>query len=218
MAAEWFRIHPLNPQKRMLDKTAAALRRGAVIVYPTDSCYALGCHLGDKAAAERLRAIRRFGRNHLFTLVCRDLSDLGTYARVDNTQFRIVKALAPGPYTFVLRASAEAPRRLLHERRKTIGLRVPEQPITQALLATLGEPLLSCTLTLPDDELPIADPEDAYHRLHHLVDVVVSGGNCGYAPTTVIDLTEDEPRLIRKGKGDVSMLFPALEEEPAVRQ
>ncbi len=208
MAADWFSIHPLNPQKRLLEKVAARLRDGAVIVYPTDSCYALGCHLGDKAAADRLRSIRRFDRRHLFTLVCRNLSDLGTYARVDNVQFRLLKAMTPGPYTFVLRASGEAPRRLLHETRKTIGLRVPDHNITQALLRTLNEPLLSCTLTLPDDELPISDPAYARERLEHLVDVVMEGGNCGYEPTTVLDLTEDAPRLIRKGKGDVTRLFP----------
>ena len=208
MTAEWLHIHPLNPQKRLLDKVAAKVRDGAVIVYPTDSCYALGCHLGDKTAADRLRAIRKFGRNHLFTLVCRDLSDLGTHAKVDNVQYRMLKSMVPGPYTFVLRASPGAPRRLLHETRKTIGLRVPDHTITQALLASLGEPLLSCTLALPEDELPISDPEQAYHRLHHLVDVVVHGGNCGYEPTTVLDLTEDVPKLLRKGRGDVSMLFP----------
>jgi tRNA threonylcarbamoyl adenosine modification protein (Sua5/YciO/YrdC/YwlC family) len=210
MPAEWLHLHPMNPQKRLLMKAAERLRAGAVIVYPTDSCYALGCHLGDKTATERVRAIRKFGRNHLFTLVCRDLSDLGTYAKVDNIQFRLLKAMVPGPYTFVLRASPEAPRRMLHEKRKTIGLRVPDHNIAQALLATLGEPLLSCTLALPDDELPISDPELAYDRLHHLVDVVVHGGNCGYEPTTVLDLTEGEPRLIRKGKGDVSTMFPEL--------
>jgi tRNA threonylcarbamoyl adenosine modification protein (Sua5/YciO/YrdC/YwlC family) len=210
MPAEWFHVHPLNPQKRMLDKIAARVREGAVIVYPTDSCYALGCHLGDKGAADRLRTIRRFTRQHLFTLVCRDLSDLGTYAKVDNIQFRWLKAMTPGPFTFILRASPEAPRRLSHEKRKTIGLRVPDHQITQSLLASLGEPLLSCTLILPDDELPVDDPEQAYARLHPLVDVVVHGGNCGYQPTSVIDLTEAEPRLIRKGKGDVTRLFPEI--------
>jgi len=204
--ADWYSIHPLNPQKRLLERVATRLRAGAVIVYPTDSCYALGCHLGDKAAAERLRGIRRFGRHHLFTLVCRDLSDLASYARVDNAQFRLLKSMTPGPYTFVLRATHEAPRRLQHEARKTIGLRVPDHNITQALLAALGEPLLSCTLTLPDDELPISDPDFARDRLESLVDVVVAGGNCGYEPTTVLDLTGPEPALIRKGKGEVAWL------------
>lgn len=214
MPAEWLHVHPLNPQRRLLDKAAACVRDGGVVVYPTDSCYALGCHLGDKAATERVRQIRQFGRNHLFTLVCRDLSELGTYAKVDNAQFRLLKSMTPGPYTFILRASPEAPRRMQHEKRKTIGLRVPEHRITQDLLVALGEPLLSCTLTLPHDELPVSDPEQAYHRLHHLVDVVVHGGNCGYTPTSVIDLTESEPRLIRKGKGDVRSLFPEAVEGP----
>lgn len=208
MPADWHRLHPLNPQKRLLDKAVARVREGGVIAYPTDSCYALGCRLGDKAAADRVRAIRRFDRHHLFTVVCRSLAEVGKYARVDNAQFRILKSLAPGPYTFVFRASEETPRRVLHEKRKTIGLRVPDHPITQSLLAALGEPLLSCTLSLPPDELPVSDPEDAYARLHHVVDAVVSVGNCGYTPTTVLDLTGDAPRLIRKGKGDVSRLFP----------
>ncbi|MBI2383991.1 MAG: threonylcarbamoyl-AMP synthase [Gammaproteobacteria bacterium] len=204
--AEWYPIHPLNPQKRLLDRIVARLREGAVIAYPTDSCYALGCRIGDKAASDRLRAIRQFGKHHLFTLVCRDLSEVGTYARVDNRQFRLLKTMTPGPYTFVLLATPDAPRRLLHEKRKTIGLRVPEHNITQALLHALGEPLLSCTLILPPDELPVSDPEQARERLKHLVDVVVEGGNCGVEPTTVLDLSEDEPRLIRKGKGDVGWL------------
>jgi tRNA threonylcarbamoyl adenosine modification protein (Sua5/YciO/YrdC/YwlC family) len=206
--AEWLSIHPLNPQKRLLERAAARVRDGAVIVYPTDSCYALGCHLGDKQAADRLRAIRQFGRNHLFTLVCRDLSDLGTYARVDNSQFRLLKSMTPGPYTFVLRATSEAPRRLLHEKRRTIGLRVPDHAITQGLLAALGEPLLSCTLILPEDGLPVSDPEQARPRLQHCVDVVLHGGDCGYEPTTILDLTEPAPRLLRKGKGPVDWLLP----------
>ena len=208
MSADWHRLHPLNPQKRLLDKTVARVREGGVIVYPTDSCYALGCRLGDKAAADRVRAIRRFDRHHLFTVVCRSLAEVGRYARVDNRQFTLLKSLAPGPYTFVLRASEETPRRVLHEKRKTIGMRVPDHRITQSLLAALGEPLLSCTLSLPPDELPVSDPEDARARLEPLVDAVVSVGNCGYTPTTVLDLTGDQPRLIRKGKGDVSRLFP----------
>ncbi|MGH8481503.1 MAG: L-threonylcarbamoyladenylate synthase [Nevskiaceae bacterium] len=209
MPADWHRLHPLNPQKRLLDKTVARVRAGGVIVYPTDSCYALGCRLGDKAAAERVRRIRQFDRHHLFTVVCRSLVEIGRYARVDNAQYSIVKALAPGPYTFVLRASEETPRRVLHEKRKTIGMRVPDHPITQSLLAALGEPLLSCTLALPHDELPVSDPELAYQRLHPVVDAVISVGDCGYTPTTVLDLTGAEPRLIRQGKGDVSRLFPA---------
>ena len=208
MTAEILDLHPLNPQKRLLDRIAKRLKDGAVIVYPTDSCYALGCHLGDKDAAERIRAIRKFDKHHLFTLVCRDLSDVGSYARVDNSQFRLLKSMTPGPYTFVLKASGEAPKRLLHEKRKTIGLRIPEHPMTQAILSALGEPLLSCTLILPPDLLPVSDPANVRSRLSGQVDVIIEAGDCGYEPTTVIDLTESEPRIIRKGKGEVHWLAP----------
>jgi tRNA threonylcarbamoyl adenosine modification protein (Sua5/YciO/YrdC/YwlC family) len=210
MPAEWHRLHPLNPQKRLLDKAAATVRAGGVIVYPTDSCYALGCHLGDKKAADRIRAIRQFDKNHLFTIVCRSLSEVGRYARVDNSQFSLLKSLAPGPFTFVLRASDDTPRRVLHEKRKTLGMRVPDHAVTQSLLNLLGEPLLSCTLQLPHDQLPVSDPEDAYARLHNVVDAVLSVGNCGYEPTTVLDMTGPEVRLIRKGKGDLQRVLPAL--------
>jgi tRNA threonylcarbamoyl adenosine modification protein (Sua5/YciO/YrdC/YwlC family) len=206
MTAEWLSIHPLNPQKRLIERVAQRLRDGAVIVYPTDSCYALGCHLDDKRATDRVRTIRRFPKNHLFTLVCRDLSEIATYARVDNAQFRLLKSMTPGPYTFVLRATNEAPRRMQHETRKTIGLRIPDHPISQALLTALAEPLLSCTLILPEDQLPVSDPATVRERLEHQVDVVVEGGNCGYEPTTVLDLTEPDPRVIRMGKGEVRWL------------
>lgn len=210
MPAEWHRLHPLNPQKRLLDKAAATVRGGGVIVYPTDSCYALGCHLGDKKAADRIRQIRQFDKNHLFTIVCRSLAEVGRYGRVDNAQFSVLRALAPGPFTFVLRASDDTPRRVLHEKRKTLGLRVPDHAVTQSLLNAIGEPLLSCTLQLPHDQLPISDPEDAYARLHHLVDAVLSVGNCGYTPTTVLDMTGPEVRLIRKGKGDLQRVLPGM--------
>ena len=210
MPADWHRLHPLNPQKRLLDKAVATVRAGGVIVYPTDSCYALGCHLGDKKAADRIRTIRQFDKNHLFTIVCRSLAEVGRYARVDNAQFTLLKSLAPGPYTFVLRASPDTPRRVLHEKRKTLGMRVPDHPVTQSLLNLLGEPLLSCTLQLPHDQLPVSDPEDAYARLDHLVDAVLSVGNCGYEPTTVLDMTEAQVRLIRKGKGDLQRVLPGM--------
>lgn len=213
MPCEWLQLHPLNPQKRFLDKAVARLREGAVIVYPTDSCYALGCHLGDKAATDRIRAIRGFDRHTVFTFVCRDLSEVGTFGRVDNRQFSLLKSLTPGPYTFVIKASGEAPRRVLHEKRKTIGVRIPEHPIVRSLLASLREPLLSCTLILRDQGLPLSNPAAARGALEGLVDVVLDGGDCGYEPTTVIDLSEPQPRLIRKGKGDVSRLFPDLPSE-----
>ena len=206
MSAQWLELHPVNPQQRLLNQAAARLREGAVIAYPTDSCYALGCHLDDKNAADRLRRIRDFDRHHQFTLVCRDLSEIARYARVDNWQFRLLKQLTPGPYTFVLPASRELPRRVAHERRKTIGIRLPQHVVAQALLAALGEPLISCTLQLPGDEVPIANPQDVRDQLEHQVDIVVDGGNCGLEPTTVLDLTEDPPRLLRQGRGDVSML------------
>jgi tRNA threonylcarbamoyl adenosine modification protein (Sua5/YciO/YrdC/YwlC family) len=206
MSADWFELHPENPQKRLLTQVAERLRAGAVIAYPTDSCYALGCHLGDKDAAERLRRIRKFDRHHQFTLMCRDLSEISTYARVDNTQFRLLKRLTPGPYTFVLEATKELPRRIAHEKRKTIGIRVPDNVIAQAMLATLGEPVISCTLQFPGEDDPVSDPQEWRAQLQREVDIVLDGGNCGLAPTTVLDLTDGAVQLLRQGKGDVTDL------------
>lgn len=205
--AKWLDIHPVNPQARLLTQAADAVRAGGVIVYPTDSCYALGCHLGDKAAADRLRRIRRFDKHHLFTIVCRDLSDIANFARVDNTHFRLLKTLTPGPYTFVLRATQQAPRRLLHEKRKTIGLRVPEHRICQELLTELDEPILSCTLQMPGAEQPVQDPQQVREQIDGQVDLVIDGGDCGLEPTTVLDLSSEAPELIRQGKGEVNWLF-----------
>ena len=182
------------------------MRGGGVIVYPTDSCYALGCHVGDKAASERIRQIRRFDRQHLFTLVCRDLSEIATYARVDNRQYRLLKAATPGPYTFVLEATRELPRRILHEKRKTIGLRVPDHRVTLALLATLGEPLVSCTLHWPGAEQPVNEPVDWRNQLDPVVDMVLDAGPCGLVPTTVVDLTTPVPEVTRQGLGDLERL------------
>lgn len=207
LMAHWLNLHPVNPQARLLAQAAVFIRQGAVIAYPTDSCYALGCHLDDRAAAERLRRIRQFDRNHQFTLVCRDLSEIATYARVDNWQFRLLRQLTPGPYTFVLSATKELPRRVAHEKRKTIGIRIPDNVVTQALLDTLGEPLISCTLQFPDEDLPVSEPEEFRERLEREVDVVIDAGNCGTEPTTVIDLSEQPVRLIRRGKGPVEGLF-----------
>ncbi|MDB5976913.1 MAG: threonylcarbamoyl-AMP synthase [Nevskia sp.] len=206
MSAEWLELHPIDPQKRWLQRAADRVRAGDVIAYPTDSCYALGCHLGDKDAAERIRKIRQFDKHHMFTLVCRDLSEIATYARVDNWQYRLLKALTPGPYTFILEGSRELPRRLVHEKRKTIGIRVPEHKVTQALLELLDEPLMSCTLQFPDADEPVSDPNDYRAELEHQVDLVLDGGLCGLQPTTVIDLTGDAPVLVRQGRGDVSSL------------
>jgi Sua5/YciO/YrdC/YwlC family protein len=206
MAAQWIEVHPQNPQPRLLARAVAALGAGGVIAYPTDSCYALGCHLGDKAAAERLRRIRRFDRNHLFTLVCRDLAEISTYAKVDNSQYRLLRAVTPGPYTFVLQASRELPRRIAHEKRKTVGIRVPGHPAVQALLATLGEPLISCTLQWPDADEPVSDPQDWRARLEAEVDLVLDAGHCGLTPTTVIDLSGAVPEVLRRGLGPLQPL------------
>jgi tRNA threonylcarbamoyl adenosine modification protein (Sua5/YciO/YrdC/YwlC family) len=206
MAAEWLELHPVDPQKRWLQRAADRVRAGDVIAYPTDSCYALGCHLGDKDAAERIRDIRQFDRHHMFTLVCRDLSEIATYARVDNWQYRLLKNLTPGPYTFILEGTRELPRRLVHERRKTIGIRVPDHRVARALLDLLGEPLMSCTLQFPGEEEPVSDPKEHRAELERQVDLVLDGGSCGLQPTTVIDLTGDAPVLVRQGRGDVSSL------------
>jgi len=204
--SQYFVIHPDNPQVRLLRQAAAIVRGGGLIAYPTDSCYALGCQLGNKEAAERIRRIRRLEAHHHFTLVCKDLGELGRYARVDNRQFRLLKAATPGSYTFILEASREVPRRMLHPKRSTIGLRVPEHRIVAALLAELGEPLLSSTLLLPGDDLPVNDGNEIRDRLEHDVDLVLDGGSCGIEMTTVIDLTRDPPEVTRQGRGSAAVL------------
>jgi tRNA threonylcarbamoyl adenosine modification protein (Sua5/YciO/YrdC/YwlC family) len=199
----YLQLHPVTPQLRFVRQAVAVLRGGGVIVYPTDSCYALGCHIGDKAALERIRAIRETDRDHHFTLVCRDLADVGKYALVDNWQYRLLRAHTPGPYTFLLKASRETPRRLQHERRGTIGLRVPDHPVTAMLLTELGEPVMSSTLLLPGEELPRTDAKEINELLEHRVDLVLDGGNCGLVPTSVIDLSGDHAVIVRVGRGDV---------------
>lgn len=201
---QFFTIHPDNPQERLIKQAVEIVRKGGVIVYPTDSCYALGCALGNKTAMERILAIRKIDLKHHLTLMCADLSDLGTYAKVDNSQFRQLKAATPGSYTFILQATKEVPNRTLHPKRKTIGLRVPDNAIALALLRELGEPMLSSTLILPEDDEPLTDPYEIRDRLAHAVDAVIDGGWCGTEPTTVIDMT-DGVALVRQGKGDVSL-------------
>jgi tRNA threonylcarbamoyl adenosine modification protein (Sua5/YciO/YrdC/YwlC family) len=200
----YLQLHPVSPQRRFIKQAVDALRSGAVIVYPTDSCYALGCHIGDKAALERIRDIRQTDRNHHFTLVCRDLSEVSRYAQVENWQYRLLKTYTPGPYTWILPATKETPRRLKHERRGTIGLRVPDHPVTSLLLAELNEPIMSSTLLLPGDELPLTDAQEIYERLDKRVDMVLDGGNCGLEPTSVIDLSGAVAVVARAGRGDVS--------------
>ncbi|MBV1930866.1 MAG: threonylcarbamoyl-AMP synthase [Porticoccaceae bacterium] len=202
--AQTLYIHPENPQARLINQAVDIITGGGVVVYPTDSAYAIGCHLGDKAALDRIRQIRHLDKHHNFTLVCRDLSELAAYARVNNQVFRRLKANTPGAYTFILEATSEVPRRLMHPKRKTIGLRVPGNPIAQALLEALGEPLMSITLIMPDDEYPLTDPQDIRDLLDKRVDLIVDGGFCGLEPTTIIDLTKDSPELIREGMGDLS--------------
>ncbi len=202
--AQYFVIHPTHPQPRLIARAAEIVRGGGVIAYPTDSCYALGSHVGDKAAMERMRRIRGVDERHHFTLMCRDLSELGTYARVDNRQYRLLKALTPGSYTFILEGTKDLPRRILHPRRKTIGLRVPEHAVAAALLAELGSPLLSTTLILPGDEAALEDAAAIRSRLERDVELVLDGGPCGTAPTTVVDLTGAAPEVVREGKGPVT--------------
>jgi len=205
--AQFFQIHPDNPQMRLAAQAAAIVRQGGVIVYPTDSCYAVGCHLGDKQAVTRIRQLRKLDDRHHLTLVCRDLSEVGVYARVTNAAFRLMKAITPGPYTFILPATSEVPRRLVHPKRRTIGVRIPENPVAQALLDSLGEPLMSTTLQLPGDEFPLTDPYEMRSILGSQVDLIVDGGYCGVEATTVIDLTEETFVVVREGKGEIDLVL-----------
>ncbi|WP_193161080.1 L-threonylcarbamoyladenylate synthase [Microbulbifer hainanensis] len=205
--AQFFQIHPENPQGRLIAQAADILAAGGVIVFPTDSAYAVGCRLGEKLAVERIRALRQLDKQHNFTLMCRDLSELASYAKVDNQMFRLLKNHTPGPYTFIMPATAEVPRRLMHPKRKTIGLRVPDNAIVQALIEALGEPLMSCSLIMPGDDQPLTDPYDIRDTLEHQVELVIDGGFCGLEATTVLDLTGDEPELIRQGCGPVDEIM-----------
>jgi len=204
--AQFLSIHPDNPQGRLLETVGEILRNGGLIVYPTDSCYALGCQVGDKAATERIRKIRATGKDHNFTLVCRDLSEIAVYANVDNSAYRLLRTLTPGPYTFILRATSEVPKRLQHPKRRTIGLRVPENAIALGILEALDAPIMSSTLIFPGEDLPMTDATEIRERLERAVDAVVDGGSCGLEPTTVLDLTGGEVIVRRKGKGEVAFL------------
>lgn len=204
--AQYLQLHPESPQVRLITQSAAMLRSGGIIVYPTDSCYALGTLIGNKGAVDRINRIRRLPAGHNMTLVCHDLSDIGIFARFDNSAYRLVKRLTPGPYTFLLKASRDVPRRLQHPHKKTIGLRIPDNRIALALLESLGEPLLSTSLILPGSDLPETDPMEMSDRLDRQVDLIIDGGAGGYEHTTVIDLTQNSPGIVREGKGDVSLL------------
>ncbi|MFJ7149270.1 L-threonylcarbamoyladenylate synthase [Streptomyces sp. NPDC100445] len=202
--AKYFDVHPDNPQARSIGQVADAIRSGALIAYPTDSCYALGCRLGSRDGMDRIRSIRRLDDRHHFTLMCRDFAQLGQFVRVDNDVFRAVKASTPGSYTFILPATREVPRKLLHPKKKTVGVRIPDHVVTQALLAELDEPLLSSTLLLPDEEEPLTQGWEIKDRLDHVVDAVVDSGECGTEPTTVVDFSGGEAEIVRRGAGDVS--------------
>lgn len=202
--SQFFQIHPSNPQLRLIKQAAQIIESGGIVALPTDSCYALVCRLDDKAAVERLRRIRNIDEKHHLTLLCRDLSEIAQYARADNRQYRMLKATTPGPYTFILEATKEVPRRLSHPSRKTIGLRVPENRIACALLEELGQPVIATTLILPGNEHPLNEPDEVREALARQIELVIDGGACSLEPTTVVDLTGDEPVLIRQGRGDAS--------------
>ena len=201
--SQFFQIHPLNPQARLIHQAVEIVRADGLVVYPTDSSYALGCHVGDKHGMERIRRIRALDNRHNFTLMCRDLSEIATYAKVDNSSYRLLKSLTPGAYTFILKATHEVPRRLQNPKRKTIGIRIPDHPVTQALLDELGEPLMSSTLILPGRDMPETDAYDIREILEHDVDLVIDGDHCGVEPTTVVDLVDGVPEVVRQGRGSV---------------
>jgi tRNA threonylcarbamoyl adenosine modification protein (Sua5/YciO/YrdC/YwlC family) len=202
--SQLFQIHPENPQKRLIQQAVEIIRNGGIVVYPTDCAYAIGCHLGDKTAVDKIKKIRQLDDKHNFTLVCRDLSELGTYAKVNNQQYRILKNHTPGAYTFILRATSEVPKRLLHAKRKTIGLRIPDSNIALEIMRELGEPIMSTSLILPGENEPLTDPYEIREILQHHVDLVIDGGFCGMEATSVINLVEDVPEIIREGAGDIS--------------
>jgi len=204
--SQYFEIHPDNPQPRLIHQAVNIVREGGVIAYPTDSSYALGCHIGDKTAMERICSIRQVSKTHNFTLMCRDLSEITAYAKVDNQDYRLMKGLTPGPYTFILKATREVPKRLQNPKRKTIGIRIPDTPIVREMLTELNEPMMTSTLFLPGDELPMNEAWDIRERLEHDVDLVIDGGHCVLEPTSVITLTDDPPTVYRRGQGDVSMI------------
>ena len=203
--ARYFDVHPVDPQRRVIGQVVEILRAGGLIAYPTDSCFALGCQLGDRQGIERIREIRGLDPKHQFTLVCRDFAQLGTFVHVSNTVFRTIKAATPGRYTFILPATPEVPRRLLHPKKHTVGVRIPRHAVVQALLTELGEPLLSSTLLLPDQDEPMTQGWEIKERLDHAVDAVIDSGDCGTEPTTVVDFSQPEPEIVRRGAGDTTL-------------
>lgn len=205
--AKMVELHPTDPQPRRIAEIVAAIRQGGLIAYPTDSSYAFGCHIGDKHAMERIRRIRKSGQKHNFTLVCSDLSEISLYARVDNWAYRLLKSLTPGPYTFILEATREVPKRLQNPKRRTIGLRVPDHPVVKAILQSLGEPIMSSTLSLSGDDMPLTDPREIEDRIGNQIEMIVDAGPCGIEPTSVIDLSKGTVEILRVGRGDISTLL-----------
>ncbi len=203
--AQFIQIHPENPQSHLIKQAVSIIRNGGLVIYPTDSSYALGCHIGDKGAMERIRRIRKVDKNHNFTLVCRDLTEISNYARIDNRDYRLLKNLTPGPYTFIHKATKQVPRRLMHPKRRTIGIRVPDNAIVSALLEELGDPIMSTTMIMPGDDMPLTDPYEMRDLLDSHVDLIIDGGYCGLEPTTVVVMTEEVPEVVRIGKGDTSL-------------
>jgi len=203
MMSQFFSIHPKNPQSRLIDQSIKIIKKSGLFIFPTDSSYAIGCQLGEKKTLDRIRTIRELDKEHNFTLICKDLSELSLYAKVNNQSYRLIKANTPGPFTFILNGTAEVPRRLLHQKRKTIGLRVPESPIISAILKALGEPIMSISLIMPGDSYPIADPREIRIKLEHAVDLIIDGGNCSEGLTTIVDLSSSYPEIIRQGIGDL---------------
>ena len=205
--SQFFQIHPDNPQLRLIWQAVTIICDGGLIAYPTDSSYAFGWSINNKTAIERVQQLRQTDKNHNFTLVCRDLSDIGTYAKVDNSQYRLLRSMTPGPFTFILRASKEVPRRLQNSKSKTVGIRVPDHAIVQSLLDELNEPLMSSTLILANDDLPLNDPDEIREQLERQLELIIDGGSCGPEPTTVVDLSDGEPQLLRQGKGDARLFL-----------
>lgn len=205
--SQYFTLHPENPRPRFIKQAVDIINKGGVVIYPTDSSYAIGCHLGDKKAMDRIRLIRQLDKNHNFTLVCRDLSEISKYAIVDNLNYRLMKSLTPGPYTFILPATREVPKRLLHPKRKTIGIRVPDNAVCSALLEELDQPLMSSTLTLPGEDYPLTDPYKIRVKLENMVDLIIDGGYSGNDATTVVSLIDEKPEILRQGLGSVDWLI-----------
>lgn len=208
--AQYFQIHPENPQLRLVHRAVDIIRNGGVVVYPTDSSYALGCQMGEKQALDTIRRIRRLDDRHNFTLVCKDVAQISNFAKIGNDAFRLVKSVTPGPFTFILKATREVPRRLQHPKRKSVGIRIPDHPVVQCLLDELGEPLFSSTLILPGDQEAFANPYDIRERMEHEVELIIDSGNVGYSPTTVVNLTGKNPEVIREGKGDLSAILSGI--------